>query len=192
MPSRAADHSGKSIQLDISDNKANRPDSARGHHDLAGSLAAASFPLLSGSSGLKPRERIASSTDSSASGSCTTVKTRCIRLNSRLFTAAILPSFFRIRFSSTGQSICMIRIGVRIPSATVSDAVNPERLSEAGAQHEPHESPWSWSWSWSSEQVGSFGTVMILFFTKKCAGSTGVIVLNLGFEFCAICLSWWS
>ena len=188
MPSRAADHSGKSIQLDISDNKANRPDSARGHHDLAGSLAAASFPLLSGSSGLKPRERIASSTDSSASGSCTTVKTRCIRLNSRLFTAAILPSFFRIRFSSTGQSICMIRIGVRIPSATVSDAVNPERLSETGAQHEPHESPWSWS----SEQAVSRGTATTLFFTKKCACSTGVIVLNLGFELCAICLSWWS
>jgi len=141
MPSAAASQLGRPIQLTVSEAIAATPAKANGHQGFFGSsVVAASWPPASGSSGWKPSERTASRIGSSAFGACTTVSTRCIRLNSMLLTAAIPSSFLRISASSVGQSICMMRIEVRTPSATTSDATRPPKAIGAGEQHEA--SPW--------------------------------------------------
>ena len=101
----------------------------KGHQGLAGSGAWSSIVSLPlATSGVNPSERTASKIASRAWGSCVTVSTRCIRLNSIPVTPGIPPSLERSSPSSVGQSICMMRMGVCIPCA-----VNLAPVSSSGA-----------------------------------------------------------
>lgn len=149
--SAAASHTGRPAQVAPSDAIAATPASASGHHGFAGASAtrAAGAPGAA-ASGVIPSERIALSIAGWASGTCSTVSIRCIRLNSSADTSLIPPSFLRISVSSVGQSICMIRNAERTwPDAVACAIGSGASVSAAGAQQSPAAWSWSWSWSWS-------------------------------------------
>ena len=155
--SAAARASGKPSQWDASEPMAARPATASGHQGLTGSGAgsACASPAISG---VKPRERTAARTGSSAWGSWVTVSTLCMRLNSMPATPAMPPSFVRNSASSVGQSICRMRIGVCTPEPATTSL---ERARGAGMAtpvvHPPQQAfgPGSWvgAWSWCSGAV---------------------------------------
>ena len=125
----AVTHVGMPVHSATSEPIAAKPAKASGHHGLAGSGAWSSNGTSSfATSGVKPSERTASKIASMAFGSCVTVSTRFIKLNSIPVTPDMPPSFERSKPSSVGQSICMMRIGVCMPCA-----VNLAPASSSGA-----------------------------------------------------------
>ncbi len=170
--STPATHVGNPTQWAASDPIAATPANASGHQGLMGSGVGsvwADLPLTI--SGVKPSERTASRIAVIALGSCVTVSTRCIRLNSMPATPAIPPNFLRNSASSVGQSICMMRMGVCTPPARTAGL--PKAAVGAGAAQQASSScacacgcgcgcgrPWSWEWSWLScwwwADIGSF------------------------------------
>ena len=114
--SPALSQSGAASQCANSELLAATMASASGHQGLA--AAGAAVLTASASSGVKSKARIAARMAGKAAASCLTVSTRCNKLNCKSCTPDRLPSFLRSSVSSVGQSICMMRIGVRAMSPT--------------------------------------------------------------------------
>ena len=109
----AANPVGNPAHCTTSDAIAASPAMASGRHALTASgFGASGVGAPVAISGAKPSERTAARIGSKAWGSCVTVSTRCMRLNSMPSTPAKSPSFLRNNASSVGQSICMMRMGV--------------------------------------------------------------------------------
>ena len=108
-------HSGKPSQWTISAPRAASPASANGHQGLpTASVDTLLWLLVSIGSVLMPKSRMAVSTTASVVSWWTTVRTRCMRLNSIPLTVARPLSLLRINASSVGQSIWATRRRVSV------------------------------------------------------------------------------
>ena len=165
----AVTHVGMPVHSATSEPIAAKPAKASGHHGLAGSGAWSSNGTSSfATSGVKPSERTASKIASIAFGSCVTVSTRFIKLNSISTTPGIPPSLERSSPSSVGQSICMMRIDDCIPCAvnlapakSLGALSNGQTCVVAGTAQQASSACTSWGefpeWSecWSSLVINS-------------------------------------